>query len=360
MRPKYSAAWKKLLVASVLRPFETKEYVCNIESASRRQSEEDEATGAVASARSAAKAILISVNDNINHPQGPHLTSATRKQMMATAKSKFEAAEEALLSIKRRNDLVTEFKQSVGNYLISEKEVEQHRIRVQWALEQVSLIEAELKESGITKINLDSIRDIKRRPGSDKSDDALDDRVIKKQRRDAGTTGSRPNRSRGPDGQRVKLKHNRNDAVDSGPPSNWPKCSGEDLDSTPGRKEGPNYQKANIRRNHDDSLNNGPPVTRLACRGEDLELSCETRDGIGAGLARDTHNFVTDEVGRSDGVERAARTIARPYSEIMEPTSDRLQRRKSTRSARQPLQHSRPLRRSARVAARLSIGAKDG
>ncbi|KAH8757881.1 hypothetical protein F5883DRAFT_428179, partial [Diaporthe sp. PMI_573] len=166
MQPEYDAAWKTLVDSSVLRPFETEEYVCNIESAFRRQSERDQATRAVTS----AKAVLMSAYNDKNNPQGSRLTPAARMQVMTTAKSRLEAAEEALASVKRRNNLVTVFKQAVGNYLTAKKEAKRHSIRVRWTLEQVPLIEAELNGSSVAETGPDTVRGTKRRFGRDEED----------------------------------------------------------------------------------------------------------------------------------------------------------------------------------------------
>ena len=374
MQPKYDAAWKTLVDANVLRPFEIEEYVCNLESSVQRQSEEAQATRAVTLAKSAAKAVLTSVFSDINHPRGPRLTSATRLQMMHEAKSRCETAVEALALIKRRNDLATEFKQSVGSYLLSKRKAEQHIIRVRWALEQVSLIEVELNESSMAKISPESVRGVKRSLERDEDNNASHDRLIKKQRRDAGALGPRSGRSGGPGDQRAKPKRSRDDAADDGPPSKRLERDGDDLDSTLGRNDLPDYQKAHLKRNcgdadddrppskrlklrgedlghhnrtrakpkrsRDDAADDGPPSKRLRRRGEDLKLQSKTRDGINSGSARDLHE------------PDAARTMASLNSKRSEPVSNHPQRRTSTRSAVQPPPTPQPLRRSARIAAR--------
>ncbi|KAH8746635.1 hypothetical protein F5883DRAFT_721544 [Diaporthe sp. PMI_573] len=374
MQPKYDAAWKTLVDANVLRPFETEEYVCNLESSVQRQSEEDQATRAVTLAKSAANAVLTSVFSDINHPRGPRLTSATRLRMMHEAKSRCETAVEALALIKRRNDLATEFKQSVGNYLLSKRKAEQHIIRVRWALEQVSLIVVELNESSMAKISPESVRGVKRSLERDEDNNASHDRLIKKQRRDAGALGPRSSLSGGPGDQRAKPKRSRDDAADDGPPSKRLERDGDDLDSTLGRNDLPDYQKAHLKRNcgdadddrppskrpkrrgedlghhnrtrakpkrsRDDAADDGPPSKRLRRRGEDLKLQSKTRDGINSGSARDLHE------------PDAARTMASLNSKRSEPVSNHPQRRTSTRSAVQPPPTPQPLRRSARIAAR--------
>lgn len=127
-----------------------------------------------------------SAHDEINNPRDSRLTQAARVQMIAAAKSRFEAAKEALALIKRRNDLVTDFNVAAGNYLTAKEEAKRHSTRVRWALEQIPLIEAELKESSIAKISPRSVRGVKRSLEYNENDEATRNRIIKKQRRAAG------------------------------------------------------------------------------------------------------------------------------------------------------------------------------
>ncbi|CAN8097993.1 unnamed protein product [Discula destructiva] len=352
MQPKYDTAWKTLVDLSVLRPFETEEYVCNIESAFRRQSERDQATQAVASARAAAKAVLTLVFNNLDNRRSSRLTSATRLQMMVAAKSRIEAAEEALASIKRRNELVTVFKQSVGSYLIAKKEAKLQNIRVRWTLEQVPLIEAELNESSIATISPNTVRGVKRSLECDKDNNASHDRIIKKQRRDAGARGPTLGRE---DGRGVKrslacdvtdeatydrfIKKQKRDPSEPGP--------------TLGHKDGPNSQRAKPKRNRDNTTDNEPPSRRLKRRGVDggsLNVTFDVADVLSAG---DSHESGTIEIERPDG--GAMRTIERPSSKGSKFSGNHLQRRISTRNAHRARTAIQPLRRSARIAARQDV-----
>ena len=68
------------------------------------------------SARSTAKAVLISAHEDVNNARGSRFTSQARAQIMLAAKSRLDAAKESLGSIKRRNDLVTKFRKATGKY----------------------------------------------------------------------------------------------------------------------------------------------------------------------------------------------------------------------------------------------------
>jgi hypothetical protein len=180
-------------------------------------------------------------------------------QMMAEAKSRLEAAGKALASAKRRSDLITIFNQRVGKYLDTKIDAKRHSIRVQWTLEQVPLIEAELNRSSVAEAGPDTVCGTKRRFGRDEEDEATQNRIIKKQRRDAGEPGP-----------------------------------------TPGRKDGPGYQRAKPKRSHDDSADDGPPSKRFKRGGDDLGSHSETSDSADAGSAGDSRESGTAEIGRPD------------------------------------------------------------
>lgn len=318
-QPVYDAAWKKLVDANVLRPFETEEYVCNIECAIRQQVEEDQANRAVKSANSAAKAVLIAIHKDINNPQGSRYTPEVRVQMMEAAKARLGAAQESLALIKRRNDLVTVFMQAVGEYLHEKGEAGRQRIRLQWILDQIPLIEAESSGASIAETGPDTIRSTKRRLEGDEGDEAAYNRPSKKQRRDASAPGS--------------------------------------PGSPPGRRDGHDFHGATGKRSrsHDGAADEAPPPKRLRRGGHDLGSRNETSDGAGAGSAWDSQGHGTPEVEGPQGRERGVRPLERPNSKGSECSNNRLQQTRSTRKAPQPSTTCQPLRHSARIAARNAV-----
>lgn len=311
MQPKYDAAWKTLVDSGVLRQFETAEYVCNIESASRRQSEVGQAIQAEKSARSAARAVLTSIHNDMNNPQVSRLTSAARMQMIASAKSRIEVADKALASINRRNDLITVFITAVRDYLLVKQDAEGHSTRVRWALGQIPHIEAELNGTGVAEIGPDAFRGSKRRYECDEDDVATHGRMIKKQRRDFG-----------------------------------------EASPTPGLEDGHGYRGAKPKRSRDCAADDGSPSKRLR-RGSDDLGSCNDMSSVAdTGSAGHSQESGSAEVRGSDGDERAVRAIERPNLKGSKPSGGPLQRSKSMRNARQPWATTQPLRRSARIAAR--------
>ncbi|KAK4152083.1 hypothetical protein C8A00DRAFT_16590 [Chaetomidium leptoderma] len=144
LRPKYNEAWKKLADSGVLRPGETDETLGTIESAFRRQGEKDQAGEAVASAEAAAKA---AVSETEKAKTGrSSFTEQQRTRRLAAAHYRLVAAKEALKTIKRRGDLITEFIRETWDYPEEKRNLHRQRLLLQWILEQVPLIEAELNE----------------------------------------------------------------------------------------------------------------------------------------------------------------------------------------------------------------------
>jgi hypothetical protein len=123
---RYDAAWKKLVDAKVLRPFETVESITNFDSLVQRVGEEERAEKAVESAKSAVMAAPGAISD-------PRCSSGhSSPQNLAARQSNLDAALQRLESIKRRNDLLSEFSQRTRNYRLAKKEAERHEILLRW------------------------------------------------------------------------------------------------------------------------------------------------------------------------------------------------------------------------------------
>ncbi|KAH7317404.1 hypothetical protein BKA65DRAFT_483624 [Rhexocercosporidium sp. MPI-PUGE-AT-0058] len=103
LQPEYDEAWKELVDSQVLKPNETEEFICSIDSVFQRASERERAEKAVKSAES----VVTSAQNAITDPR-PNLSEKAQRRLTA-AQSRLDAAVESLKSIKRRNDLVHEF-----------------------------------------------------------------------------------------------------------------------------------------------------------------------------------------------------------------------------------------------------------
>ncbi|KAL2256262.1 hypothetical protein VTK26DRAFT_1919 [Humicola hyalothermophila] len=149
LQPKYDKAWKQLVDSGVLRPGETEETLRTTESSLRRQGEEDQAGKAVASAEAAAKAAVLETEKAKTGRS--RFTKQERIQRLEAAHSKLVAAKEALKTTKRRGDLITEFIRGTWDYREAKRGLHRQRLLLQWILEQVPLIEAELNEPKVAE-----------------------------------------------------------------------------------------------------------------------------------------------------------------------------------------------------------------
>ncbi|KAF2189933.1 hypothetical protein K469DRAFT_683279 [Zopfia rhizophila CBS 207.26] len=136
-------AWKKLVDAKVLRPFETQEFICSIESGFLEQNEEDRAKEAVESAKSA----VMLAQKTISDPRRNYRSPKESQQRLLEAQSKLDAEVKKYNSIKRRNSLIDEFTERTKNIRIAKEDAECHSILLRWMLQQLPLIELELKQS---------------------------------------------------------------------------------------------------------------------------------------------------------------------------------------------------------------------
>jgi hypothetical protein len=109
-QPTYDEAWKALVNTGVLRPFETQEYLHNIDSAFHHQAEEEQA-------RKAAELAESAVNKVTRKSLGaPGNSERALPRELAAAQSRLDAARERLESTRRRNRLVTDFIVSARGY----------------------------------------------------------------------------------------------------------------------------------------------------------------------------------------------------------------------------------------------------
>ncbi|TPX10723.1 uncharacterized protein E0L32_008292 [Thyridium curvatum] len=188
LQPAYDKGWQKVVDSGVLRHGETAAGFCNIESAFRRQSEEDAVKKAFEDAKQAGTAILEkAMNDpefRSKHPK------PLRVQMMRQAAFKIKAMQDTLTEVKRRSHLISGFVQGVSDHRATTKDLTIQKIRLQWAKEQISLIEAEARDAGLVANGLHSRGRTKRRSEGDQDDNTTDRR--RKRRKQSHPTHSSP------------------------------------------------------------------------------------------------------------------------------------------------------------------------
>ncbi|KAB5513048.1 hypothetical protein GE09DRAFT_1232253 [Coniochaeta sp. 2T2.1] len=122
-QPGYDAAWKTLADSKVLTPSETKENICDFKFASQLDLGEAMALKAV----------------------------------------KLDAAKGSIESIKRRGNLISDFYDAVRNYRIAQTDTVKSNVKLRWILEQIPLVEAELKEPGAAQSGSHTGRSSKRK-----------------------------------------------------------------------------------------------------------------------------------------------------------------------------------------------------
>lgn len=144
LKPAHDEAWQELVDLKMLRPHETQEFLRTIASPMERQAEEDRAQEAVRIAKSEATKVYTMTQKD---PQRLRIPKAKRMSMMEAAANKLNAANKRCQQIMRRSNKISKFIQGTHGYNSAKKDAARQRSLVQWVLEQVPLIEAEVGES---------------------------------------------------------------------------------------------------------------------------------------------------------------------------------------------------------------------
>jgi hypothetical protein len=157
-----------------------------------------------------------------------------------------DVAIKTLESIKRRDDLVYEFHKIIGqpkvvkgklieSYLIRKKDAEHCTKLLRWILQQVPLIELELKPAKVA--DNDSIQGsigVQRRSKRNRADESNEDRVSKWQRQDGEILDHRTRASTAREREREhRLKSSRHDLLNEGQASKPPKRNGQNYSLSP-------------------------------------------------------------------------------------------------------------------------------
>ncbi|KAI1124122.1 hypothetical protein F5Y10DRAFT_37375 [Nemania abortiva] len=274
---KIDKSWETLADSGVLRPLETKESLCTAELGSMRMDEELRAYRAVHLAEEAlAWAQKGGKNARCLTGNGKAADTGTR-----VAQSRLEEAHKSLESLLRRHELIISFLYPVNQCEENKKRIERWKCRLEWVLEQIPLVEAEMKEATVSTTTHTSKRGTKRRHNQEGVD--IQNRSIKKWR---GNTDNKPT-------SRLRNSH--------------------DIDAS---------QNSNLR-------------------------------GTEGGLAGDR----TDKINTTDSV-RCAVSKNEVGRMVTRPSNSSLARSKDTKRVHKPATASPPLRRSARIAARLRLQAE--
>ncbi|RWA03794.1 hypothetical protein EKO27_g11311 [Xylaria grammica] len=302
----YDKAWKTLVETKVLRPFETEEYVRTTECAIHHDREREQAYRAVKS----AKTFLLSAQQAEDNPRESCCGKPAAGTHIRVAQSSLDAANESLAVIERRNGLVTNFIVEIQCWRIAQRRVERKWAQVEWILEQLPMVEAEMNECGEAETGPDSTR---------------------------GTGGGRDQDNVGAVG-RVSQKQRQN-THEPDSPSNGDVRSGS--------------QGGIHKRSHDDTNDNEPPSKRLRSTRRDPASGNEPPRGAKTESAGEPQRCRASKIERPDGDKRAVRKVNGYTSSKATKSSNGAQRRnKSTQDTPQASATPLPLRRSARIAAR--------
>ncbi|KAI0549732.1 hypothetical protein F4679DRAFT_595523 [Xylaria curta] len=164
LEPGHDKAWQELVDMDILRPHETKEFVRTMASPMERQAEEDQAMKAVQMAKSEAMRIYVSTQED---PERLRIPKAKRISMLEVGTEKLIAAKRRFGQIQSRNDRITEFIRATFDYAGARRHTARHRVLVQWVLDQVPLVEAEMNPSKANRPGSDGRRGTKRRLTTD-------------------------------------------------------------------------------------------------------------------------------------------------------------------------------------------------
>jgi len=141
---KHDEAWKKLVDSGVLRPRESYELVCDIESVFKRAAENEEAKRTVQSTTAALLAAEVAV---IKSCASQDVRDADERRLSA-AQAARDKAEADYRSLMRRRDAITDFCQQTKGYRNANDEAERHLLLLRWIKQQIPLIECESRSVG--------------------------------------------------------------------------------------------------------------------------------------------------------------------------------------------------------------------
>ncbi|KAG5769707.1 hypothetical protein H9Q72_003112 [Fusarium xylarioides] len=144
LEPEHDKLWQELVDDKILRPHETKEFVRTMASPMERAKERERAQKAVERAESEAKRIYALTQKD---PKRLRIPKAERILMLKHGTEELLAAKRRFEQIRSRNDRITEFIRGTFSYAGAKRDAARHRVLVQWVLDQVPLIEAEMNPS---------------------------------------------------------------------------------------------------------------------------------------------------------------------------------------------------------------------
>ncbi|KAJ4230716.1 hypothetical protein NW757_013981 [Fusarium falciforme] len=141
LEPEHDKLWQELVDKKILRPHETKEFVRTAASGMECETEKDQAMKAVQRAEFEAKRIYVSTQED---PKRLRIPKAKRISMLKHGTEKLLAAKRRLEQAQSRSFLIVQFVRATFGYAGAKRDAARHRVLVQWVLDQVPLIKAEM------------------------------------------------------------------------------------------------------------------------------------------------------------------------------------------------------------------------
>lgn len=197
----FDKSWKELVNSGVVMPSEDSEQLRFYDSRLQRWTEQQQQKEAVELAKSAAEAAKTATQNG---------TSPVRRRMSEEASSGLDKEEEALKAIVRRNDLIDEFLDKTKRCVDCRIKHKCQSNLVRWILDQVSLIDAEVKESQAAEDSLNAGHDSGKKSGRDcdQRDEFVPDRASTERGRSGQTLSSDDEaQSAAQEGRRPKRSH---------------------------------------------------------------------------------------------------------------------------------------------------------
>lgn len=179
---KCDEVWRKLGDAAALRPGETTDYIRTEQCAMLCVDEERQARADVKRAKEIVEDILEATRLDLRRPSSPQSERIPRLQQ---GHQGVDRAQMLLERAMKRSGLIKEFKSLTDDLETAKRNAARHRILLQWILDQVPLIEAELGRNEIVS-GLDGIRGskaIKRKLGGSDGDKTTCQTGIEKRRK---------------------------------------------------------------------------------------------------------------------------------------------------------------------------------
>ena len=145
----YDEAWKTLVDSKVLKPFETGEsfdYFFWLQQQNEKILAKKTVETATSAVKSAEKVLLKRLSASLSAQ-----CLSRMEQKLSAARSKLIVAMKSLEQFIRRDKLISDFNQKTKSYAIAKDDVASQSRLLRWILQQVPLIELELKLAKVTE-----------------------------------------------------------------------------------------------------------------------------------------------------------------------------------------------------------------